>query len=175
MNIIDVYKLHRSSMTTLVCSIILTYCGISNESQVFNDGASYRGRLKTKARDIVEIFYADALRPSVMECNSDQYQQMVAKNVKSLLDDSSFLLAPELDDQVIPFITLYNTLITVNKGRSSNFAHPAIIELCKKFYYGGKSDSLATLFPEEFNLLPLGCLAMACTAVSFHPFIVVTL
>lgn len=58
-------------------------------------------------------------------------------------------------------------LITENQGRSSNFAHPAIAELCKKFYYGGKSDSLATLFPTEFKILPLGCLAMACTCVSF--------
>lgn len=63
---------------------------------------------------------------------------------------------------------LINMLIIIDQGRSSNFAHPAIIELCKKFYYGGKADSLATLFPEEFKTLPRGSLAMACTCVSSH-------
>jgi hypothetical protein len=32
--------------------------------------------------------------------NSDQYQEIVADNVKRLLANSTFLLAPELDDQV---------------------------------------------------------------------------
>lgn len=116
---------------------------------------------------MVELYYADALKPLIMDINSDQYQQKVADNVKALLDNSTFLLAPELDDQVGFGLNAYTILITVDQGRSSNFAHPAIIELCKKFYYGGNPDSLATLFPNEFNSLPLGCLAMACTSVSF--------
>jgi hypothetical protein len=57
-----------------------------------------------KARDIVETYYADALKPSVMDnMNSDQYREVVADNVKMLLGDSVFLLAPELDDQVCSF------------------------------------------------------------------------
>ena len=32
--------------------------------------------------------------------NSDQYLKIVADNVQALLDDSIFLRAPELDDQV---------------------------------------------------------------------------
>ena len=32
--------------------------------------------------------------------NSDQYPKIVADNVEALLNDSIFLLAPELDDQV---------------------------------------------------------------------------
>jgi hypothetical protein len=69
---------------------------------------------------------------------------------------------------------LINMLITIDQESSSNFAHPAIIELCKKFYYGGKSDSLATLFPEEFKILPRGSRAMACTCVR-SLFIAITL
>lgn len=122
-----------------------------------------------KARDVVENYYADALKPNITDnINSDQYLEIVAGNVEVLLKDTLFLLAPELDDEVWFYSCLYYyMLIAVDQGRSSNFAHPAIIELCKKFYYGGKSDSLATLFTAEFNTLPLGCLAMVCTCVSF--------
>ena len=95
--------------------------------------------------------------------------EMIARNVKALLDDSTFLLAPQRDDQVrFHFYLCITTLIAVYQGCSSNFTHPAIIELCKKFYYSGKPDALATFFPTEFTtMLPRGCLAMVCTAVSF--------
>ena len=101
--------------------------------------------------------------------------EMVARNVKALLDDSTFLLAPQCDDQVrFHFYLSIMTLIAVYQGRSSNFALPAIIELCKKFYYSGKPDALATFFPTEFTtMLPCGCLAMVCTAVSFILFVIV--
>jgi hypothetical protein len=57
--------------------------------------------LKTNARDIIDMCYADALKPSITDnINSDQYLQLIADNVKTLLNDSTFLLAPELDDQV---------------------------------------------------------------------------
>ena len=57
--------------------------------------------MKVKARDVVETYYADALKPLITEnLNSDQYQEIVADNVKALLGKSTFLLAPELDDQV---------------------------------------------------------------------------
>jgi hypothetical protein len=45
-----------------------------------------------------------------------------------------------------------------------NFGYPAISELCKSFYYGGK-DSLSAIFPNAFKSLPQGCLVMACTCV----------
>ena len=125
--------------------------------------------MKTKARDVVDLCYADALKPSITDnINSDQYFQLIADNVKTLLDDSTFLLAPELDDKVSILIHILQQQANYSyQGRSSNFAHPAIIELCQKFYYGGKSDSLANLFPTEFTTLPRGSLAMACTCVSF--------
>ncbi|KAH9047212.1 hypothetical protein EDB84DRAFT_1620170 [Lactarius hengduanensis] len=49
--------------------------------------------------------------------------------------------------------------------RTENFAHPAIIELCKRFYYSSKSDCLSNLFPDHFARLPVSALAMACTCV----------
>ena len=46
----------------------------------------------------------DVLKPSITDnINSDQYQEVVANNVKMLLGESTFLLAPELDDQVRRF------------------------------------------------------------------------
>ena len=68
------------------------------------DSIDFRGQLKVKARDIVETYYADVLKPSITDnINSNQYQEVVADNVKMLLGDTTFLLAPELDDQVRHF------------------------------------------------------------------------
>ncbi|KAH9027647.1 hypothetical protein EDB84DRAFT_1439814 [Lactarius hengduanensis] len=50
-------------------------------------------------------------------------------------------------------------------GHTENFAHPVLIELCKQFYYSGKSSSLSVLFPRHFKSLPAAALAMACTCV----------
>ena len=62
-----------------------------------------------KARDVVEIYYADALKPSITDINSDQYQQVVSDNVKALLKESTFLLAPERDDQVWFHLFIFTT------------------------------------------------------------------
>ena len=62
-----------------------------------------------KARDVVEIYYADALKPSITDINSDQYQQVVSDNVKTLLKESTFLLAPERDDQVWFHLFIFTT------------------------------------------------------------------
>ena len=85
--------------------------------------------MKTKARDVVDLCYADALKPSITDnINSDQYFQLIADNVKTLLDDSTFLLAPELDDKVSILIHILQQQANYSyQGRSSNFAHPAIL------------------------------------------------
>jgi hypothetical protein len=62
--------------------------------------------LKAKARDIVEIYYADVLKPSIENLNSDQYAEIVAENVQALLASSTFLLAPERDEQVLFYLYL---------------------------------------------------------------------
>ena len=69
--------------------------------QVFEDGATHRGRLKTLGRTIVKAFYEDILQPNIMDGhNSDQAMMVVRDNVTKTLDDSSFLLAAEPDENV---------------------------------------------------------------------------
>ena len=68
---------------------------------VFEDGATYRGRLKTLGRHVVKSFYADMIFPNVDgNLNSDQYHQLVLQNVTGLLSEASFLLVRECDEQV---------------------------------------------------------------------------
>ena len=70
-------------------------------SQVFEDGSTYRGRLKLLGRSIVKIHYEDTLQPNIMNgCNSDQAMMMVRDNVAKILNDSSFLISNELDENV---------------------------------------------------------------------------
>jgi hypothetical protein len=69
--------------------------------QVFEDGSSYRGRLKLLSRTIVKACYKDIIQPNIMEDhNSDQAAMVVRDNVTKSLNDSSFLLAAELDENV---------------------------------------------------------------------------
>ena len=57
--------------------------------------------MKAKARDIIETYYADAVKPFIADnLNSDQYRGVVTEKVKVLLEQLTFLIAPELDDQV---------------------------------------------------------------------------
>lgn len=105
---------------------------------------------------------------------------VIRDGVTALLQNSSFLLATELDENVSfenPFMSTSRSRIysreliffSLDQGRPSNFSHKAIIELAKQFYYSGKADSLALLFPEVFSKsLPKQCLAMVCTCVSFY-------
>lgn len=47
------------------------------------------------ARDIVKFYYKDALEPSIEFChNSDQRDQVIADNVKSLVGDTLFIQGP---------------------------------------------------------------------------------
>jgi hypothetical protein len=69
--------------------------------QVFEDGATYRGRLKLIGRTVVKAYYQDILQPDITEChNSDQAAAAVRDGVSQILDDSSFLLAAEPDENV---------------------------------------------------------------------------
>ncbi|KAH9023796.1 hypothetical protein EDB85DRAFT_2150948 [Lactarius pseudohatsudake] len=115
---------------------------------IFDDGASYRGRMKTMARDIVKSHFKAELEPSLaFDHNSSEEAQAISDAVRNCLQNSLFLVGPKLDD-----------------GRTENFAHPAAIELCKMFYYSGK-DCLSALFPREFSALPVACLIMAFTCI----------
>jgi hypothetical protein len=61
----------------------------------------YNGRLKLLGRTIVKEYYEDVLQPNIMEGhNSDQAMMIVRDNVTATLQDSSFLLAAEPDENV---------------------------------------------------------------------------
>ena len=62
---------------------------------MFNDGASWQGRLKSKARLLVSHHYSDALLPDFAELGGGQaeYYGAIKDNVAALLD-GSFLLGP---------------------------------------------------------------------------------
>lgn len=51
------------------------------------------------------------------------------------------------------------------KGRTENFGHPAIADLCHRFYYNDKPTCLGKLFPQDFKVLPRNCLALVLTCV----------
>jgi hypothetical protein len=73
--------------------------------QVFEDGATYRGRLKALGRHVIKTFYSDMISPTCeSNLNSDQYTRLIGENVTGLLEESTFLLAKELDGQVHHFI-----------------------------------------------------------------------
>ena len=53
------------------------------------------------------------------------------------------------------------------QGRTNNFAHTSLQELCKSFYYVG-ANKIAAQFPDEFSeAVPPLAVALATTAVSF--------
>ncbi|KAH9040937.1 hypothetical protein EDB85DRAFT_1886607 [Lactarius pseudohatsudake] len=117
---------------------------------VLNDGSTYRGRMKNVAREVVKKCFSKELEPRLdFGHNCEQEQQVISEAVQAIIRGSRFLRRPELDEN----------------QRTENFAHPAIIELCKRFYYSSKSDCLSNLFPDHFARLPVSALAMACTCV----------
>jgi hypothetical protein len=93
-NISDTYNQHSSGMTVLVSAKSCTSSTfIPVVSQVFEDGASYRGRLKLLGRTIVKLYYGDLLQADITEGhNSDQAMMIIRDNVTATLQDSSFLL-----------------------------------------------------------------------------------
>ncbi|KAH9008670.1 hypothetical protein EDB85DRAFT_2164010 [Lactarius pseudohatsudake] len=118
---------------------------------VLNDGSTYRGRMKNVAREVVKKCFSKELEPRLdFGHNCEQEQQVISEAVQAIIRGSRFLRRPELDEN----------------QRTENFAHPAIIELCKRFYYSSKSDCLSNLFPDHFARLPVSALAMACTCIS---------
>ncbi|KAH9171206.1 hypothetical protein EDB89DRAFT_1907216 [Lactarius sanguifluus] len=102
---------------------------------VYNDGSTHRGRMKNMARAVVKKCFSKELEPRLsFGHNCIQEQQVISEAVKAVIRGSQFLRKAELDEN----------------QHMENFAHPAIIELCKQFYYSGKSDCLSVLFPNHF-------------------------
>ena len=68
---------------------------VSSFFQIFKDGASYQGCIKCMACDIIKFHYKDALKPYInFGHNSDQHNQVIANNVKSLINKLMFIQGP---------------------------------------------------------------------------------
>ncbi|KAF8952216.1 hypothetical protein BDZ97DRAFT_1931132 [Flammula alnicola] len=115
---------------------------------VFDEGSTYRCKLKTMGRDYVIRYYRQELDP-VIEGNQEQEQVEIKANVRHLLDGCSYL-KNGFDDN----------------GRTNNFAHPCIKALCINFFYKGE-DSLAHHFPEDFkDAIPGRCIILVMTCIA---------
>ncbi|KAH8978716.1 hypothetical protein EDB83DRAFT_2537489 [Lactarius deliciosus] len=105
------------------------------------------GKLAKFDDQVIKKCFSKELEPHLpFDHNSEQKRQVISEAVQAIIRGSQFLRRAELDE--------------------NNFAHPAIIELCKQFYYSGKLDCLSVLFPYHFVRLPASALTMACTCIS---------
>ncbi|KAH9164867.1 hypothetical protein EDB89DRAFT_1911835 [Lactarius sanguifluus] len=69
---------------------------------IFDDGPSYRGRMKTMARDIVKSHFKAELNPSLtFGHNSSEQAQVISDAVRNTLQNSLFLVGPELDENIV--------------------------------------------------------------------------
>jgi hypothetical protein len=75
--------------------------------QIFEDGASYQGRLKQLARDIVLLQYKDDLQPLMADLpNQTDYYTVVAQNVEILLKQG-FFMCGGMDENVSFCLSLH--------------------------------------------------------------------
>ena len=61
--------------------------------QIFKDGATYHGHMKTHGHYIVKTYYSNAINPTTEDdMNSNQYECLIGENVTKLLNESLFML-----------------------------------------------------------------------------------
>ena len=66
---------------------------------MFEDGAAYRGHLKTKIREIVKICFRDLIDPQIeFAHNSSQRAEIISENISKSIN--TFHMGLECDDQV---------------------------------------------------------------------------
>ena len=71
--------------------------------QIFEDGAVYRGHLKAMGREVIKLHYQADLDPDIdISHNSSQREDVIADNLRKLIDESLFLQGP-LDPNVSLF------------------------------------------------------------------------
>ncbi|EDR09746.1 uncharacterized protein LACBIDRAFT_326329, partial [Laccaria bicolor S238N-H82] len=124
-------------------------------SVVFEEGSTFRGRLKTMGRTSVLRFYSKDLDPLVE--NQGQLESDIVANANRLLSirDSEYLKGGKDAN-----------------GKTNNFSHPCIRALCIEFFYTG-NDCLAHHFPDNFkDSVPELCmvLVMTCITNCIHEF-----
>ncbi|KAG6904058.1 hypothetical protein DXG01_012864 [Tephrocybe rancida] len=116
---------------------------------VFQEGSTFRGKLKTLSKAIVVEEYKNHFDvPAFNVGNQEEFHYLVACQVKAVLKDGVFL-CHGIDDQ----------------GRCNNIAHPAIGRIIIEFYYISDTG-LARKFPAEFKkTIPLKALALVLTCI----------
>ena len=89
---IDVYNENSNGMCKLTNTCVY-YADF--HFQIFEDGATYWGWMKTLARQVVSFHFKNEFYPMIEEDhNSDQRDNIIAGNVKKLIDESLFLQGP---------------------------------------------------------------------------------
>ncbi|KAF8190131.1 hypothetical protein BJ912DRAFT_1058828 [Pholiota molesta] len=116
--------------------------------EVFNEGATFRCRLKKMAVNVVEMHYHTILKPDTADIPGQLERQRITQDsINSVLEGLVF----------------HRGVLDVN-GKIDNIAHPSIPALIHKFFYGG-NESLAATFPDDFSeKVPENAIAlvMAC-------------
>ncbi|KAF8869346.1 hypothetical protein BD779DRAFT_1480067 [Infundibulicybe gibba] len=112
-------------------------------------GSSFRHQMKDIAQELIKNYYN--LFPSADDLPQGQgeYQAMIGNRVSQLLQRGNYLHTQD------------------KSGHTDNFGHPALRELCVRFFYG-KTESMGRMFPKDFSeKMPLVAIALAGTCVRF--------
>jgi hypothetical protein len=113
-------------------------------------GASTRGIVKTRARNLVVASYK--LNPPSKVQGAAKQQLWVSRKVNRLLTNHAFLCAPWIVVSCCRYFDLVNSLIQSYKGKETHedvpFTHPAVVDLLAEVVYSKRSPSvIATLRP----------------------------
>ncbi len=83
-------------MVKLVRSTLPNHPAAKIPGQLFNDGSSYRGRIKDKAEEIVPHCFHSELTPDLGGGFSQaEYYDTIARNVKELIANRFLMGAPD--------------------------------------------------------------------------------
>ncbi|KAF9531036.1 hypothetical protein CPB83DRAFT_892301 [Crepidotus variabilis] len=116
---------------------------------VFQEAATYRGKLKTEARAVVQAEFHDLLtKTSGLHENQQGHHNEIGAAVSKVLDESSFHF-DGVDEQ----------------GRTNNLAHPSIKRLCLEFFYKSGDHAIARKQAEFRETIPEHAVAVAATAI----------
>ncbi|KAF8888214.1 hypothetical protein BD779DRAFT_1470269 [Infundibulicybe gibba] len=117
---------------------------------IFEDGSTFRGEMKTLAREIVKNRYdiPNPCSPDSMPQGQGEYLAMIDRCVSQLLDKGVYLHGAKDDS-----------------GHTSNFGHPALQELCIQFYYKNNTKAIGMQFSDFLEEVPREAIALAATCI----------
>ncbi|KAF9455371.1 hypothetical protein BDZ94DRAFT_772046 [Collybia nuda] len=119
---------------------------------IFEDGASYRGKMKIMGREVLLSHFKNVLRPPLVK----QEFKSEAERLKKIVFDVEAML--------FEGVAFLRGGFDIN-GKTKNFGHPVLADFCAQFFYSNKDTSLGFLFPAEFQVLPRSCLSLACACL----------